>query len=105
VVALVDQPLVTPAVVRRLVDAWTAGAQVAVATYEGAPRNPVLFDAATWDDVVASLAGDEGARPWLRANPDRVTHVECGALGSAVDVDTPDELAAIKAALEERQCS
>jgi CTP:molybdopterin cytidylyltransferase MocA len=105
VVALVDQPLVTAAVVRRLVEAWTAGAVVAVATYDGAPRNPVLFDERCWDDVTAGLTGDEGARAWLRAHPDAVTHVECGALGSFADVDTPDDLAAITAALEERQCS
>jgi CTP:molybdopterin cytidylyltransferase MocA len=95
VVALADQPDVTAGVIQRLLAAWRTGAAAVVATYDGAPRNPVLFDAAVWDDVVASVRGDEGARAWLRAHPEQVLHVECGALGSAADVDTPDDLVAL----------
>ena len=92
VVALVDQPLVTSEVVRRLVAAWHRGASVAVAHYAGHPRNPVLFDASVWDAVTAETGGDEGARVWLHAHPDRVTPVECGAVGSPEDIDTPADL-------------
>ena len=43
VVALADQPLVGAAAVSRLIAAYRAGASVAVAGYDGRPRNPVLL--------------------------------------------------------------
>ena len=48
VVALVDQPLVGPDAVRRLIAAHAAGAGVAVAAYQGRPRNPVLLARGHW---------------------------------------------------------
>ena len=62
VVSLVDQPGMTAATVERLVAAWRADGRAAVATYGGAPRNPVLLPAATWAQVAASAVGDRGAR-------------------------------------------
>jgi CTP:molybdopterin cytidylyltransferase MocA len=91
VIALVDQPLVTPEVVRRLAAAWRDGAAAAVAAYDGRPRNPVLLDASVWDEVSASVSGDEGARDWLRANP-RAVAVECADVGAPHDVDTRADL-------------
>ena len=95
VVALVDQPLVGSASVRRLRTAWEAGARAAVATYAGAPRNPVLLDRSVWPEVAASAEGDAGARTWLRGHPDLVTAVPCDDTGSPYDVDTPEDLAAL----------
>jgi CTP:molybdopterin cytidylyltransferase MocA len=94
VVALVDQPGVTPAAVARLRAAHRDGAPAAVATYAGRPRNPVLLDRSVWAEVAAAAHGDEGARPWLRAHPDRVVQVDCSDVGSPDDVDTPQDLAA-----------
>ena len=93
VVALVDQPRVTAAAVRRLQSAHDAGAVAAVATYAGRQRNPVLLDRSTWADVALAAAGDEGARVWLRAHPTSVTAVDCTDTGQPDDVDTPEELA------------
>jgi nicotine blue oxidoreductase len=95
VVALVDQPLVGAGAVRRLIDAYRAGARVAVAAYNGKPRNPVLLAREHWPTAIALAAGDVGARPFLRAHPDLVTLVECADTGSPDDVDTPQDLARI----------
>jgi nicotine blue oxidoreductase len=95
VVALVDQPLIGPAAVERLIAAFRAGAGVAVASYAGRPRNPVLLARQHWPQVLAETAGDAGARTFLRAHPDLVTHVECGDTGSPDDVDTPEDLARV----------
>jgi CTP:molybdopterin cytidylyltransferase MocA len=95
VVALADQPLIGPEAVRRLVTAWRAGATVAVATYGGSPRNPVLLDAAVWDDALAAAGGDRGARDLIRTRPDLVTAVACDDVAAPTDIDTPDDLAAI----------
>jgi nicotine blue oxidoreductase len=96
VVALADQPLVGPESVRRLIAAHQAGASVAVACYDGQPRNPVLISREHWPEIVAMAAGDVGARPFLRAHPDLVTRVECGDTGRPDDIDSPEDLARVE---------
>jgi CTP:molybdopterin cytidylyltransferase MocA len=95
VVALADQPLVGPQAVSRLIATYRDGASVAVATYDGQPRNPVLLAREHWPQVIALATGDTGARPFLRAHPDLVTPVECGDTGRPDDIDTPADLARI----------
>lgn len=99
VVALVDQPLITPEAVRRLVAAWEAEQPDAVvATYAGQRRNPVLLSALVWAGVAQDAVGDAGARAWLRGAYDaHVVDVACDDAGSPVDVDTPEQLAALRA--------
>jgi CTP:molybdopterin cytidylyltransferase MocA len=97
VIALADQPLIGPEAVRRLIAAHAAGASVAVAAYDGKPRNPVLIAREHWPEVAAMAAGDAGARPFLRAHPDLITLVECGDTGSPDDIDTPEELDRVRA--------
>ena len=96
VLALADQPLVGPQAVRRLLAAHAAGASVAVACYDGRPRNPVLISREHWPAVIELATGDSGAREFLRARPELVTLVECGDTGSCDDVDTPEDLARIR---------
>jgi CTP:molybdopterin cytidylyltransferase MocA len=98
VIALADQPLVGAEAVRRLIAAHENGATVVVAAYDGKPRNPVLIDRIYWPAVVELATGDAGARPFLRAHPDLVTLVECGDTGSPADIDTPEDLARVRAA-------
>ena len=92
VVALADQPLVGADAVTRLIAAYRAGASVAVAAYDGRPRNPVLLAREHWPEVIAMAIGDQGARGFLRARPDLVTLVECGDTGHPDDIDTPADL-------------
>ena len=92
VIALVDQPQVTAAVVRRLVDGWRDGRPARVATYDGKRRNPVLLAAQVWAAVSAVARDDEGARAWMRAHPDDVEEVACDDLGRPADIDTPADL-------------
>lgn len=92
VIALVDQPLIGPEAVRRLIAAHAAGAGVAVATYDGQPRNPVLIAREHWAEVTELAAGDSGARAFLRAHPELVTRVECGDTGRPDDADTRPDL-------------
>jgi CTP:molybdopterin cytidylyltransferase MocA len=99
VIALVDQPLIGPEVVRRLLAAHQAGAGLAVAAYHGQPRNPVLLARDHWAGVLAAVDGDTGARPYLRAHPDLVALVECADIGRPDDVDTPEDLARVGALL------
>jgi CTP:molybdopterin cytidylyltransferase MocA len=97
VVALADQPLVGPEAVVRLIAAYRDGASVVVAAYGGQPRNPVLLAREHWPEVIATAAGDQGARAFLRTRRDLVTLVECGDTGRPDDIDTPADLARITA--------
>jgi CTP:molybdopterin cytidylyltransferase MocA len=100
VVCLGDQPLVTGAVVGRLVAAWRGGAgPVVSAGYHGRPGNPKLFDRRLFPEL-RRLRGDEGARGLLAAHPEWVHLVEVGTLGSDADVDDEAALARLEAMLQ-----
>jgi CTP:molybdopterin cytidylyltransferase MocA len=92
VVLLGDQPFVGAGAVGRLVAAFAEGARVAVATYGGKRRNPVLFSREVWPLLEAELAGDEGARSVLRRYPELVVEVPCEGVGDPADVDTREDL-------------
>jgi CTP:molybdopterin cytidylyltransferase MocA len=95
VIALADQPLVGATAIERLIAAYRGGASVAVAAYDGQPRNPVLIAREHWPEVIAEATGDKGARAFLRKRPELVTLVECADTGSPDDIDTPEDLARI----------
>lgn len=92
VIALVDQPFVRPEAVRALIG---SGAGVAVATYDGRRRNPVLIERAHFAEVAALARGDVGARPFLAAHPELVTEVACA--GDPTDIDTREDLRLLEA--------
>ena len=58
------------------------------ARFAGQPGHPVVIGRAHWASLLETLAGDTGARPYLRAHD--VEAVECGDLGTGADVDRPD---------------
>jgi molybdenum cofactor cytidylyltransferase len=88
-IGLADQPRVGKEAYRRLAAAFAEGAQLAVATYDGTRGNPVLLARSLWPEA-HELDGDVGARVLMERHP--VVEVPCGDTGSAVDVDTPDDL-------------
>jgi molybdenum cofactor cytidylyltransferase len=92
VVLLGDQPFIGAEAVERLVAAFSEGAKVAVATYGGKRRNPVLFSREVWPLLEAELAGDEGARSVLRRHPELVVEVPCEGVGDPADIDTREDL-------------
>ena len=96
VVLLGDQPLVGAGAVERLVEAFEEGADVAVATYGGRRRNPVLFSRDVWPSLLEDLSGDEGARGFLRRRPELVVEVPCDGVGDPADVDTVEDLERVR---------
>ena len=102
VVALVDQPLVGAAAVRRLIAAYQGGASVAVAAYGGQPRNPVLLGSPALGRGDRARGRRRRGRAFLRARPDLVTLVECGDTGSPDDIDTTEDLARITGLLPDQ---
>jgi CTP:molybdopterin cytidylyltransferase MocA len=92
VVTLVDTPSVGEGHLRRIGSALRDGTTAAVATYQGKARTPVGLAREVWAQVSQSVAGDQGARVWLRTHPHLVTEVECADLGAWTDIDTPADL-------------
>jgi CTP:molybdopterin cytidylyltransferase MocA len=87
IVTLGDEPLVTPAVVEMFLHE-PGGTR---ATFGGRPGHPVVLEGAQIAPVM-HLTGDRGARDVLRGGP----VIEVGHLCSGRDVDTPDDLEAIR---------
>jgi nicotine blue oxidoreductase len=94
VVVLVDQPDLAVGAVARLADAAADTPALWFATFDGRRAHPVRIDRPLWAAVAAVAAGDEGARGYARTHPESVREVRCDGLGSAVDLDTADELQA-----------
>ncbi|MEW1822357.1 nicotine blue oxidoreductase [Arthrobacter sp. NPDC080031] len=101
-VALVDQPGMTPAVVARLLAAHQPGRVTAAGypdtVYKGSNStnlrrgHPLIIDATLRADVAESAVGDAGARRFLKAHPGLVDVVDCSDLADGADVDTKDKL-------------
>jgi molybdenum cofactor cytidylyltransferase len=93
-VLLADMPGVTAQVIDILVDAFAARARPAiiVPTVEGKRGNPVLWSRAFFPELM-QVTGDTGARHIIARHEEAVERVEIGA-AAAVDVDTPEALAA-----------
>lgn len=86
-----DMPAVEPATVMLLADAYRAGLGTALAAaHEGRRGNPVLFDAAHFDALLA-VEGDTGGRPVLLGSDDSAL-VEVDDPGIGEDVDTIGDL-------------
>jgi CTP:molybdopterin cytidylyltransferase MocA/SAM-dependent methyltransferase len=97
-VALGDQPLVSAAVIRALIEAPNAPARpIAVPAYaDEAGRNPVLLRHEAFA-LIAEATGDRGLGPLLAAHPELVAEIP--VTGSNPDVDTRADLVrAIEAA-------
>ena len=92
VICLADQPLVGAEAVERLVEAFRRGARIAVATYGGEMRNPVLFARGVWPLLLREMSGDKGARVFLKHHQDIVTEVACDDIADPTDVDTVEDL-------------
>jgi molybdenum cofactor cytidylyltransferase len=87
IVTLGDQPLVTAEVIARFVDA-PPGTR---ASYDGQPGHPVVLGPVQLR-AISRLRGDSGARELLADAPT----IECGRLCCGRDIDTPDDLKAVR---------
>ena len=83
----VDVPDLNVATVARLIGVSDAGT-LRQARFAGQPGHPVVLGRAHWAPLLETLAGDTGARPYLRAHD--VETVECGDLATGADVDRPE---------------
>jgi len=90
----VDAPFATSGDVRALVDAISAGAPAAVVTGSGRRGHPVAFSRSTFQ-ALSDAAEHGGPRAVLDALGAGVAEIEAGDERVAVELNTPDELAAL----------
>jgi molybdenum cofactor cytidylyltransferase len=99
VVALGDQPLPDPDVIRRLVAAFrTTGRPIAVPVYRDGRGNPVLFGATLFGEL-RGVTGDQGGRGVIARDPARVVEVPVD-MAMPADIDTPEDYEAARGAGE-----
>ncbi|MDA4121466.1 MAG: nucleotidyltransferase family protein [Thaumarchaeota archaeon] len=102
IVALGDQPYLSPSTVNRLIKAYSdSEAPVVVPVYKGRRGNPVLFDRRTFSQIM-SITGDEGAKSVIKQNKNAVLEVTVEDEGVQTDIDTPDDYRKATSALGPR---
>ncbi len=95
VIALGDQPLADPRVIRRLVATFQATHRpIVVPVYRDGRGNPALFAAALFGELRA-VTGDRGGRDVIVRDPGRVAEVAVDAPMPG-DVDTPEDYEAAR---------
>jgi molybdenum cofactor cytidylyltransferase len=92
-VALGDQPGLTPQLVNAVLRAFRAcGRGILVPTHRGRRGHPIVFSARYRQEVLTGYDG-EGLRGLLRAHPDDVSEMPAGTATVLHDVDRPEDYA------------
>ncbi len=100
VVLLVDQPLISPALINQLIDAFrstTAGNERPLAViprYQSQRGNPVLLSQLLFAEL-QTLQGDAGARGVLQRYANRIAWLDTDDPAVITDIDTPEAYAAL----------
>ena len=95
-VFLGDMPLVPVGLCGPLVEAAERAGYAARARIEGLPGHPVAFTRSAFADL-ARLTGDAGAAALLKGRSD-VAYCDTADRGALLDIDRPEDLAAVVAA-------
>ena len=91
VVALGDQPTISPDVINRLVATWRAtGKPIVVPLYAGVRAHPVLFARTVFPELLG-VRGDQGGREVIACDPGRVAEITLDEK-PPVDVDRREDL-------------
>jgi molybdenum cofactor cytidylyltransferase len=90
-VVLADQPGLTPSLIEALVGRYSqTRARIVVPCYQDKRGNPVLFDRALFDELLA-VQGDKGGRYIISQHEPEVERVAVTSVRMLTDVDTPED--------------
>ncbi|MFC6632446.1 nucleotidyltransferase family protein [Microbulbifer taiwanensis] len=87
-IVLADQPAVTGADIRSLLDTWKENRNIVCSFYENRRGVPAIFPRSVFAQL-AILDGDRGARELLRGPRDDITSVPLAS--AVIDIDTPQD--------------
>jgi molybdenum cofactor cytidylyltransferase len=89
-VCLVDHPLISPALVEKLIQHYDAGAgRIVVPTFRGRRGHPIIFAASYFPELFAAPK-EIGARAVVRAHSDVVIEVPTEEEGVVLNLNDPD---------------
>lgn len=95
-----DQPGLDASIIDRLIAEFELGLHdICLPTFRGQRRSPVLFGAMHFSNL-CRLKGDLGGRSVIDANLDRVAEVDFDREMPFMDVDRPDDIAALSSMQE-----
>ncbi len=95
-ILLGDMPEVESSLLRALMTAFTSAGAICVPVHQGRRGNPVLWGRDYFAEIT-SLAGDVGAKRLLALHQECVAEVAVESDGIFADIDTPDDLARLRA--------
>jgi len=88
---LVDVPMLSPATISKVIEAWRrTRAPIVRPAYGNRRGHPVVFDRAVFDELRRAPV-ESGARVVVSAHYDEVVNVVVDDPGCVVDIDTPEE--------------
>ena len=103
-ICLADQPLLDTADIDRLIDAYQSNpdCSVLVPVHHGQRGNPIILDYTHRETI---LRGDRnlGCRRFIERNPDLVTKLDVNSNHYVIDLDTPEDYAALDGAQENQR--
>ena len=101
IVALGDMPQVSATLIDRLLASFDPerGALVVVPILDGKRGNPVVWSRRFFPDLMA-VEGDVGARHLIGGSAEAVTEVAVEDAAALTDIDTPEALIAVRAAMD-----
>jgi molybdenum cofactor cytidylyltransferase len=102
-IILADQPLITPQVIDELIGVFGNNPNLIVfPLIHGRRTTPVIFPSSLFPELL-TVTGDKGGREVLMRYPKRAFGVEMGGRYDDRDLDTPEDLEAIKRIIEKEK--
>lgn len=91
-IALADQPFISPAVIDLLIERFAEGSKgIVLPVYQGQGGHPVIFDRERYEGDLFELRGDVGGKEVVRSHPEDVLKVEVSSSEVLLDIDEWDE--------------
>jgi len=96
IVALADQPFLSPDTIDSMIEVYTrTKAPIVVPVYHGVRGHPVLFDKSVFPEI-KRIRGDRGAKSVVERHRDGLKEVPVEDRGVLVDIDTPSDYSKVK---------
>ena len=93
-IALTDQPAVSPDVINAVLEQWTSGAKLVIPEFQGRGGHPVLVDLSFRPELL-NLDSKLGLKSFFDANREAVRRVPVNSPYNARDMDTWDDYRAL----------
>jgi len=101
-IALVDQPTVTPPTIDRIISAfWKGDKKIAVPVFNGHRGHPVIFDRDLQEEVMRlDETSPDGLKAVLTAHSDQILEVPVDSSSVLEDIDNPEDYAKLSLAVQ-----